>query len=294
MAASTSSSSSRGQAGQLKTRANQFFVWYTGAILQIYKNFLSGPIARIVPEHTRDAFFQTYCDLRTNVPKDRKWVEQHATALQPRTLLGWLALGSFLAFSGAAGSAILCLASATIATLAYAFIGLVVVAGATAGFWLFVLSGVLFVSSFVIAWLATCAAAGYIFLASTVATFSYIQSRLLSKGDNVSAETGRETSQPKAVISSDSLPKLTTGSKTPLKGEGYGSEAPSLSGGSSITNAVPDVSPGRLHRRPDEITPPAQSISLEDVVSNIANGPNPGKATTAGQTSRIQTPSLRT
>jgi len=48
------------------------------------------PIARIVPEHTREAFFQAYCDLRTNVPKDRRWVEQHAAALQPRTLLGWL------------------------------------------------------------------------------------------------------------------------------------------------------------------------------------------------------------
>lgn len=50
----------------------------------------TGPIGKIVPEHTRDAFFQAYCDLRTNVPKDRKWVEGHAAALQPRTLPGWL------------------------------------------------------------------------------------------------------------------------------------------------------------------------------------------------------------
>ena len=38
-------------------------------------------------------------------------------------------MGAFLAFSGAAGSGILCLAAATIAALTYAFIGVVVVAG---------------------------------------------------------------------------------------------------------------------------------------------------------------------
>jgi len=35
---------SRSQSGQLKNKANQFFVWYTGAILQIYKNVLSGDL----------------------------------------------------------------------------------------------------------------------------------------------------------------------------------------------------------------------------------------------------------
>ena len=39
------------------------------------------------------------------------------------------AMGAFLAFSGAAGSGVMCLAAASIAALTYAFIGIVVVAG---------------------------------------------------------------------------------------------------------------------------------------------------------------------
>ena len=39
------------------------------------------------------------------------------------------AMGAFLAFSSATGSGILCLATATVAALTYAFIGIVVVAG---------------------------------------------------------------------------------------------------------------------------------------------------------------------
>jgi hypothetical protein len=42
MASTASNSPSRNQSGQLKNRANQFFIWYTGAILQVYKNIFAG------------------------------------------------------------------------------------------------------------------------------------------------------------------------------------------------------------------------------------------------------------
>lgn len=192
-------------------------------------------------------------------------MEQHAAALQPRTPLGWLAMGSFLAFSSAAGSAALCLASATIATLAYAFIGIVAVTGATAGFWLFVLSGILFLSSIGIAWLATCAAAGYIFLASTAATFSFLHSRLLPG-----------SASPEAIGHTSSLPPLSTEAHSAT------SSAPQLSGdATATTTAAPDVSPGRL-QNPMEAPPAAHdTITLADVISNIANGPPPNKAAAA-------------
>lgn len=45
---------------------------------------------RVLPEHTQDALFQLFCDLRTNTPKDKVFLKRHARALQPRTLAGWL------------------------------------------------------------------------------------------------------------------------------------------------------------------------------------------------------------
>lgn len=43
-----------------------------------------------VPEHTREAAFQLFCDLRTNSPKDASFWKHHAKALQPHSALGWL------------------------------------------------------------------------------------------------------------------------------------------------------------------------------------------------------------
>ena len=45
---------------------------------------------RVLPEHTRDALFQLFCDVRANTPKDRVFFARHAQALQPRTFSGWL------------------------------------------------------------------------------------------------------------------------------------------------------------------------------------------------------------
>ena len=106
----------RAQANKVAVRANEVFIWFTGAVWQFYRAVLAGalwcedelcrkqiadertfniadfagPTELVIPEHTRDAFFQLWCDLRTNVPKDRNWVRHHATALQPRTSFGYL------------------------------------------------------------------------------------------------------------------------------------------------------------------------------------------------------------
>ena len=104
---------------QVAIKANEAFLWVTGAFWQIYRTVLSGgaerwvhpnavglvaisgakmngslrhigPSEMLIPAHTRDAFFQLWCDLRTNVPKDRNWLRSHAAALQPKTRLGYL------------------------------------------------------------------------------------------------------------------------------------------------------------------------------------------------------------
>ncbi len=43
-----------------------------------------------MPEHTRYALFQLYCDLRANLPRDRHWFMIHARRLQPHTFSGWI------------------------------------------------------------------------------------------------------------------------------------------------------------------------------------------------------------
>ncbi len=48
------------------------------------------PYETVVPEHTRYALFQLYCDLRANPPRDRHWFLIHARRLQPHTFSGWI------------------------------------------------------------------------------------------------------------------------------------------------------------------------------------------------------------
>lgn len=43
-----------------------------------------------MPEHTRYALFQLYCDLRANPPRDRHWFMLHARRLRPHTFSGWI------------------------------------------------------------------------------------------------------------------------------------------------------------------------------------------------------------
>ena len=50
----------------------------------------AGLVSHVVPSHTREAFFQLFCDLRANTPKDRRFLVLHARAFAPQTTLGWL------------------------------------------------------------------------------------------------------------------------------------------------------------------------------------------------------------
>ncbi|KAL3134798.1 hypothetical protein ABBQ32_007781 [Trebouxia sp. C0010 RCD-2024] len=56
---------------------------------------------RVLPEHTRDALFQLFCDVRTNTPKDQVFFTRHAEALKPHTFTGWLAMLAALLYSTA-------------------------------------------------------------------------------------------------------------------------------------------------------------------------------------------------
>ncbi|KAI3424277.1 hypothetical protein D9Q98_009832 [Chlorella vulgaris] len=99
------------------------------ALLTIYSTYLSGPTALVIPEHTRDACFQLVCDLRTNTPKDRRFLQRHARALMPRTTPGWLALTSALGFSFCGLVSLCCTAIALSIGGVWALVGLAITAG---------------------------------------------------------------------------------------------------------------------------------------------------------------------
>lgn len=68
--------------------------------------------AKLVPCHTRDACFQLFSDLRSNVPKDKKFLKRHANSFHPQSWQGWLAV---TAVAGYAVSGIAVLSSITLA-----------------------------------------------------------------------------------------------------------------------------------------------------------------------------------
>jgi hypothetical protein len=98
---------------------HQVWVVSSTVLFGVYRSVYLDRVAEVfIPEHTRDAAFQLFCDLRTNSPKDGAFLRRHATALKPRTYLGWLAAASFMlcaaAYSAAATAIALGIAVALI------------------------------------------------------------------------------------------------------------------------------------------------------------------------------------
>ncbi|PSC74437.1 hypothetical protein C2E20_2482 [Micractinium conductrix] len=90
---------------------------------------MSGAVALVVPEHTRDALFQLVCDMRANTPKDGAFLRRHSHALAPRTAPGWLALASALGFGFSGAVALACTTALLGLAGVWASAGLAVCAG---------------------------------------------------------------------------------------------------------------------------------------------------------------------
>ncbi|KAL0043297.1 hypothetical protein WJX79_000770 [Trebouxia sp. C0005] len=90
---------------------------------------LNAVAKRVLPEHTRDALFQLFCDARTNTPKDQVFFMRHAEALKPHTFTGWLAMLAALLYS-ASGFALFSVgALGLMATVAFTSIFFAVIGG---------------------------------------------------------------------------------------------------------------------------------------------------------------------
>lgn len=107
-------------------------VWIVSSTVMfgIYRSVYLDRIAKVfIPEHTRDAAFQLFCDLRTNTPKDAAFLRRHATALKPRTCLGWLAATAFTLCASAYAAA----AAAIALGIAVALINVILVLSVLGG-----------------------------------------------------------------------------------------------------------------------------------------------------------------
>lgn len=141
--------------------AHTLFVESTTVLWMIYRTTLSRPARWLVPDHTREAFFQAFCDLRTNTPKDRKWLKRHLTALKPHTSKGWLALGAALMVTGSALASLLCVVGALLTLLLYSTLFVSVLAGLALGTLLSVLSVTMLVAATMAGISAACIGGGY-------------------------------------------------------------------------------------------------------------------------------------
>ncbi|KAK9838202.1 hypothetical protein WJX81_008675 [Elliptochloris bilobata] len=135
-------------------------------ILRPVLRFLTVPYEAIVPEHTRYALFQLYCDLRANPPRDRHWFMLHARRLRPQTFSGWIALSSALLYMGS-GAALLMTSLLSFAVVAlYGVMFATVSVALVGGFMLGLLAFSLFITSGAAFFGATGAAVGYSTLAA--------------------------------------------------------------------------------------------------------------------------------
>jgi hypothetical protein len=95
-----------GTGGTTISRATQSIATLICSVLYDSYSFLHlNKVTEVVlPEHTREAAFQLFCDIRSNTPKDVNFLKRHARELQPRTFTGYLALSSSLLYLLALGA----------------------------------------------------------------------------------------------------------------------------------------------------------------------------------------------
>jgi hypothetical protein len=142
----------------------------------MYRSFLASPLAGFVPQSTRDALFQLICDLRTNVPKDGRFLARHMNALKPKTPVGWLAVA---AVGGCGTSAALMLLTLTLSVSVIglcigvvALLGTGIVLAISLGF----LAFVMMTSAIVVGVIAWTALAGYTAVSTARSVMRYILS----------------------------------------------------------------------------------------------------------------------
>lgn len=159
---------------------------------QVYRCFSASPFAGLVPESTRDALFQLICDLRTNVPKDERFLTRHVNALKPNSPDGWLALA---AVGGYASSAAFLLLSLTLSISALGLcVGVVALLGT--GIFLAVSLGflafVVLSSAVVVGVVAWTALSGYMALSTSRSVMRYVLSLFPESGVS-HVESGEES-----------------------------------------------------------------------------------------------------
>lgn len=140
----------------------------------IHRTFFSRISNQLIPEPTRAALFQLFCDLRANTPKDSAFMKRHMKAFTPQTPLGWLALAGVLSTSL---SSLLALCTITLSlSIGGLFVGMMamitagIILASTLGF----LAFVMFLSAFSAAAVACVALSGYVFASSSVAVMKHI------------------------------------------------------------------------------------------------------------------------
>jgi hypothetical protein len=221
----------------------------------VYRSFLSGPVSRVVPEPTREAVFQLFCDIRANVPKDKRFLQRHAKAFTPQTSVGWLALAGVLGYA-VSGALLL-----TTLTLGISVAGLsmglmaVLATGAFLASALGFMAFVLFTSAFVVGAVAFTALSGYVVGSSSLAVMKHITQLVFGGNGAVSAVQMRSASPSEE----DQMQQTSTSIRTTI------SAAPSAplaaSPASTLEEEKPTTTRPSTYAAPRAVLPPIKTAS---------------------------------
>jgi hypothetical protein len=244
----------------------------------VYRSFLARPVAQVVPEPTREAVFQLFCDIRANVPKDKRFLQRHARAFTPQTSMGWLAL------SGVLGYAVSAALLVTTLTLGISVAGLsmglmaVLATGAFLASALGFMAFVLFTSAFVVGAVAFTALSGYVVGSSSLAVMRHITQLVF--GQN-------EMGGKRSVLTSLEGINNNTSSTTTTSGA---AASPSLTGINPVITSeadrptTPTTSRFSTYAAPHVVLPPIKTASptrkrsLTPTTSSSLSGPLPPAA----------------
>ncbi|KAK9818056.1 hypothetical protein WJX72_006386 [[Myrmecia] bisecta] len=146
----------------------------TAVLYGVYEHTLASIVPYLVPEHTREAAFQLFCDLRSNTPKDRRFVKRHMAALLPETITGWIAMMSTALYAGGALAATLCVLLGVASAALFSCVGLVLVTGGFLGTAFAVFALGLLATSCIAGVLGSATALGYVSVVTTSSAWRYL------------------------------------------------------------------------------------------------------------------------
>nr|ARQ20727.1 lipid body protein [Lobosphaera incisa] len=146
----------------------------TAVMYGVYENTLAGVVPYFVPDRTREALFQLFCELRTNSPKDKRFLKKHLAAFVPETVTGWIAIASSALYATSVVAGSLFMLAGLASAALFSCVGIVLVTGSFAGVALAFLALGLLCAACITGVMGTATAFGYLSALTGSAAWQFV------------------------------------------------------------------------------------------------------------------------